>query len=332
MNLEFDNATNVLPKKIKEILTNIPQEIKEQTFEIRLRTDKPLVLYGIYGTIFVRENMSVSGMDYRNAVITTDDEIHKTVLSVCGYSLYNHQNDIANGFVTFGNGNRAGFCGTAVIKDKAVSAVSNITSINIRIARDFKNASESILNMIGSDFKGLLLAGPPCSGKTTLLKSIAYKLSSEYTYGYKKCVLIDERYEMGMTDGVNLDVLRGYPKDLGIIQAVRVLSPDIVICDEIATLTECENIIKGMDSGIRFIVSTHAKCKDELLNRESSYKLLKTGCFDYAVILNEKPCPCTVDKIYTVKELFNENSGNNSDNVSLFSSGISEYKKRNVAL
>lgn len=332
MNMEFDNAISVLPKKIKEILYNISSTIKEQTFEIRIRQDKPLMLYGVYGPVFVRENMTVSGIDSNGSIIPTHEDIQKTVLSICGYSLYSHQNDIANGFVTFGNGNRAGFCGTAVIKDNNISAVSNITSLNIRIARIFDNSSDSLLNFVGKDFKGILLAGPPCSGKTTMLKSIAYKLSSEYLNGYKKCVLIDERYEMGDTKGMNLDVLSGYPKNTGIVQAVRVLSPEIVICDEIATLSEAENIIKGMDTGVKFVISIHAGCKEELLKREASRKLLETRCFDYIVILSEKPHPCSIDKIYTLKELLNENSRNNADTVSYFYNSISEHQKRNIAL
>lgn len=210
MNKEFNEAINVLPKKIREILSRIPDSIKEQTFEIRLRQDKPLILYGIYGTMFVSENTIVSGLDCRHAITATHDDVHKSVLAICGYSLYSHQNDIANGFVTFGSGNRAGFCGTAVIKDKEITSVSNISSVNIRIARNFPDSADMLLDFLAGNFKGLILAGPPCSGKTTILKSIAYKLSSEYKYGFRKCVLVDERYEMGEANGINLDVLSGY--------------------------------------------------------------------------------------------------------------------------
>ncbi len=332
MNKEFDNAITVLPKKLKEILFNIPEHIKEQTFEIRLRADKPLILYGVFGTVFVSANTMISGIDCKNAVLISNEDVHKTILSICGYSLYSHQNDLANGFITFGNGNRAGVCGTAVIKDQEISAVSNITSVNIRIARNYPDCAEALLSFLDNSFKGLIVAGPPCSGKTTLLKSISYKLSSEYKYGFRKCVLIDERYEMGITNGINLDVLSGYPKSAGINHAIRVLSPEIVVCDEITTLNEAENIIKGMDSGVKFIVSIHAQNEAELLRREVARKLLNSGCFDCAVILNEKPFPCTIDRILTGKELISENCRYNTDFDKHIHYSISGCEKRAASL
>lgn len=332
MSSEFKNAATVLPKRIKDLLDIVSDSVKEQTFEIRLRKDKPLVLYGIYGSVFIRGNGTASGIDSREAFKVSQDDIQKTVLTICDYSLYAHQYEIANGFVTYGNGNRVGFCGTAVLKNGKISALNNITSINIRISRQFHNSANDLLNLIDNNFKGILLSGPPCSGKTTMLKSIAAKLTSEYIYGYKKCVLIDERYEMCNTNGLNLDILSGYPKAEGITQAVRVLSPEIIICDEIATLQETESIINGMNTGVKFIVSTHANNKEELLHREASLKLLKSGCFDYVVIIKEKPIPCTIDRIYTVKELLNENSRNYSDTVCFSCSNMSEYKKRKYAL
>ena len=47
--------------------------------------------------------------------------------------------------------------------------------------------------------------------------------------------MVDERGELGGFDlGPNTDLLHGYPKAAGLDVAVRTLSPEIIVCDELS--------------------------------------------------------------------------------------------------
>lgn len=330
---KFDEVINVFPEHIRKKLKIIPENIKQTTHEIRVRCNKPLVLTGTYGTAFIGVNSVVSHMDVNNSIVISQSELNEITSAVCGYSIYSHQTDIANGFVTYGSGNRVGFCGTAVIHDNKVTAISNVSSLNIRIAREFNNAADEILNTLYKNKmpKGLILAGPPCSGKTTLLKSMALRLSSEYRFGFKKCVIVDERFEMSNSGGINCDILSGYDKETGIIHAIRTLSPQIIICDEIASEYESERIIKGLDSGVNFIVSIHAADKYELLRRHAALKLFDSGGFDYVAILDNSMDPGSLSEIIKTEELVNENFCSGNDSYQFRTDSIYNCAKRKKA-
>lgn len=66
------------------------------------------------------------------------------VTKMCGYSVYSHQSDLVNGFITLKGGCRVGICGTAVIQNGAVTAIRELTSVNIRVAREIKGCSDDI--------------------------------------------------------------------------------------------------------------------------------------------------------------------------------------------
>lgn len=329
---KFNDAVSVFPDRLKNLLEMIPQSIKQETYEIRIRSEKPLVLFGSYGTAFVAENSIISHIDAKNSAKVTDSELDAIVSAVCGYSVYSHQTDMTNGFVTYGSGNRVGFCGTAVIgTNKSVNSISNITSVNIRIARDIHNAADEILKKIFalSCPRGVIIAGAPCSGKTTVLKSLTEVLSSEYKYGFRKCTVIDERFEMSSIRGINCDIVSGYTKIAGITHAIRTLSPQTVICDEITSESEAEQIIKGLYSGVDFIVSVHADSKRELFCRSISEKLINSGGFDFAVILDGSEKPCTVSEIINLKEQYYETFSGNNDTIKFIAgSGSNNYKRK----
>lgn len=326
-NKKFNEVINILPENIKNVLIYVSDNIKINTYEIRLRKNKPVVLYGSFGSNFVKTDATVSGIDCRHALTVTENDLRETVSSICGYSVYSHQNDIAQGFVTFGNGHRAGFCGTAVISDNSITALRDIDSVNIRISCEVDDAADEILSGIVSNnsFNGIIVAGGPCTGKTTVLKSFAAKISSLYEFGYMKTVLIDERYEMGSSNGINCDVLRGFSKTDGITHAIRVLSPEIIICDEVTTLEEAEKIIRGCYTGVKFVISVHIGIQDDLFKRSVSRKLTDSGFFDYTVFLDNHTLPGNIKQIAKTEDLKNEYTCNNRSNGKFIYNGIPCY-------
>ena len=305
---EFDEILYFFPERIKDILSAVSSAVKSCTYEIRFRAEKPIVLFANNGSNFLKSDSTVSTIDSKYSVVVSDEEIQQIVSSICGYSVYSHQNDIAQGFVTFGNGHRAGFCGTAIVNNGTISALRDVNSVNIRISRNFEDAADELLEEITKScrFNGIIIAGAPCTGKTTVLKSFASKISSSYRFGYMKTVLIDERCEMGYNSGLNCDVLCGFPKSDGIIHAVRVLSPEIIVCDEVASVQEAEEIIKGCYAGVKFVVSVHIGTNEDLFLRPVSKKLADCGFFNYAVFLDNVECPGKIRKIVKLEELKSE--------------------------
>ena len=314
---EFDEVVNFLPERIKIVLLSAPANVKSNTYEIRLRAEKPLVLFAKNGSNFIKKDSTVSVVDSKYSVCVSKDELQQTISSICGYSVYSHQNDIANGFVTFGNGHRAGFCGTAVLTGGNITTLRDIDSVNIRISRNFTNAADDLLEKISdkSDFNGIIIAGAPCTGKTTVLKSFACGISSLYRFRYLKTVLIDERSEMGVNSGLNCDVLCGFPKADGIMHAIRVLSPEIIICDEVASMSDADAIIKGCYSGVKFIVSVHIGSPEDLFLRPISKKLTDCSFFDYVVFLDNALNPGKIKQIVELEKLKNEFYRNNRCNI-----------------
>ncbi len=287
-NEEFNEVLNFLSSGIKKILMHINDDVKSDTYEIRLRAEKAVILYGNYGKVFVSSDGSVAHLFSRDVFCAGKSEISETVSRLCEYSVYAHQTDLAQGFITFGDGHRAGFCGTAVYDNGKVVALKKIESVNIRIARkvDF-NVRLLMPELSENSFSGIIVAGAPCSGKTTFLRSFAKECSSTYASGYMKTVLIDERFEFGDNCGINCDVIKGMAKLQAIVHSTRVLSPELVVCDEICIKKEAEEILSCCRTGVKFAVSVHSDSLSSLFQRPLSASLLASGFFDHIVILDK---------------------------------------------
>ena len=288
-------ALSQLPRRIYDSLDRHTKKLSQICYEIILRANRPLTLETLSGRYYLTDNgCLVSDPLSQKTLVITRDDIQSTYLKLCSYSVYSFQREINSGYITIGGGCRAGICGTAVITDGKITSVKQISSINIRIARERIGCSDELLKRV-DPLKGVLICGAPSTGKTTILRDLARALSYRH-----KISLIDERNELsgtadtGSQNDIGLcDVYVGYPKEQAILQAIRGMSPDIFVCDELGDEKELEAVRYALFCGAAFIATVHGESTERKIVRN----LLDTGAFSYLVILSQRQTPGQIKEI-----------------------------------
>lgn len=319
----FESAARCTGARVRRALLNLPDSVKENTCEIRLRCGRPIMLNGLFGEAFITSNGRESYIITPSVMKASIADIEECFRIVCGYSVHTHQNSICSGYVTVSGGHRVGISGTAVLSSDGIGSIRDISSINIRIAKEFKGIADELYSHIkNNSWKSVIVAGAPSSGKTTVLRDLSRILASE-SGGYTKTVIIDEREEIAaccngvpQNDvGISSDVLSGYPKGEGILIALRSMSPENIILDEISTDKEVAAIETGLNSGVNFFLSVHAADLNELFRRKHIIRLLCGGSFDAVVFLDGQKNPSkTVDYI-AAGDIFDKARRSCDDNV-----------------
>lgn len=230
---------------------------------------------------------------------TSSEQISEIFAALCEYSVHAYKKEICEGYITVKGGIRIGICGTAVYEDDKIFGIKHISALNIRIPHEIKGVSDKISALYKNC--GILIIGPPCSGKTTMLRDISRKLSTE-----KRIVIIDERSEIaGTFHGIpKFDigfsaVMDGFIKADGMMRAVRSMAPEIIICDEFGGNEDIKSAMFSMKSGTNIIASIHAADEKDFIEKECFDKIIKSRIFKYFVFLNKK---CEIYKILSEKE------------------------------
>ena len=285
----FDQAAARLPDFILAHLAALPEDVRTRATEIRMRAGGPL-------TLTLPEGPRPLPLRLTGA------QLAQILRALCEYSVHSYTEDIARGYVTLPGGHRAGVCGTAVTEHGLVAAVRDVSSINLRIAREIPGAANELCARLcqNGSLPSLLISGPPGSGKTTLLRDLARRLSDGLCGPCKRVAIIDERGELAgaregtpcCAVGANTDVLTGYPKGEGILLAIRSLAPEIILCDELGGESDALALEAGFRTGVRFVATIHAGSAGEALSRPVARRLLACGAFDYLIHL-EFPCKIT---------------------------------------
>lgn len=251
--------------------------------EIRIRAEKPVTLIFRDKIGFLTEGGRLTFLKSENLLCVRARELEEIFIRLCGYSVHSLTESINSGFITLEGGIRVGVYGTAVVKDGRINSVRNISGLNIRIPAEIKGCAEKLYEKIfGGEICNTLICGAPMSGKTTVLRDLCRLLSDVRG---KKIAVIDERLEMSGYDlGINTDILKGYPKTVGTEIAVRTLSPDIIVCDEIGNIDEARRLCEAFNGGVGYIATMHCRDMQEL-KRKPQFALLQSS-LEYCVFLS----------------------------------------------
>ncbi len=286
-----ENLLGHMSVSLKEVFNMIDTGIVEKVSEIRMKRGGYITLVIRNSTYFIDFNGDLYDAPSVHCVKLDEKEFDRLFMSLCDYSVHAHNDTVKYGYITLDGGVRVGISGHAVYDGGELITLSNITSLCIRIPRDADSFSLPVINRIYlKEIPSIIVAGAPNSGKTTFLRDLAKQLSNGKSGRYIKVCAVDERDELfahcSADSGVNTDILSSYPKPLGIEIATRTLSPELIVCDEIATPEEAYSVIKGLACGISFALSVHIGRKEDLYRKEIVSSLLSTGEFSYIVMLD----------------------------------------------
>ena len=81
----------------------------------------------------------------------------------------------------------------------------------------------------------------------------------------------------GNAPGEALDVLAGLPKGQAVQMALRTLSPQVILLDELGGLDEVTALEQGLFSGVDFIATLHAATPEEATMRPQVKYLMERG-------------------------------------------------------
>lgn len=299
----FESVLYGVAPRIRGILNGLSVTVKENAEEIRLRTGLPVALTVGGETVFIRENGQTSFIITRDLLKAEKADVEESFRLLCKNSVYAHENELKSGFIMMNNGHRAGVCGT--LADGGV--MHDITSVNIRIAREIIGAANDIAEEF--DGGGLLIAGPPGSGKTTVLRDLVRQLSGGLCGKHYRVAVIDSRGEIsggtggktGNDLGPDSDVLLTADKAAGIEIAVRTMFPDIVAFDEIGTEEELKRVSESFCAGVTVITTAHIGTAEDLMRRKVTAALIESGAVSKIALLPRVHGGAI--KIISVKEL-----------------------------
>ena len=109
----------ILPPKLVSALNNI--NIKTIT-ELRLRVNKPVVIFTTIKFYLSKNGLTTNEKD---ALVLGTQEIADIVFNACKHSVYAHNEELKQGFLTLDNGFRLGLSGETVLDNGNIKTLKN---------------------------------------------------------------------------------------------------------------------------------------------------------------------------------------------------------------
>ena len=144
MRCAWEAFINLLPIHMRK---NVDKLGSESLQELRLRINQPPELIMPNGSQFLSEPV-------------VKEDITFCVNAASRYSPWTAATS-AQGYITAPGGHRIGLCGNATVVDGTMKGITDISSLCLRVARDFPGVADKAAICSGS----ILILGKPGSGK-----------------------------------------------------------------------------------------------------------------------------------------------------------------------
>lgn len=286
--MDLDILDKYRDKMLKYIISLMPDKLRQPVSNY-------LHAYSDICEIRIREGLPVaftlSNSNLITGVCVSHSDIQLILDKMTDGNYFKNEEIMRQGCLPLRYGIRVGVCGDVFVSSGEVKVLKRIKYLDIRLPSIYITDCYPIIEHIENNnfYSSILLFSPPCQGKTTVLRSILYKLSSQ-PYQKRICA-VDTNHELGIFDSelpCFYENLTGYPKAYGINVAFKYMNPEYIICDEIGGVDEAHEILASQHSGVPFIASAHADSFSSLLRRPNISLLINNGVFDTLVRLNKR--------------------------------------------
>lgn len=285
---EKERSSLIARAKVERVLSYMPRGIGREISEMARS------IYSFYERLSeVRlraggvSSVVIGGVCYPMVSVVSAAALYDVLLAISDGALYASRDTIIDGYISIGGGVRVGVIGSARYDGGRALGVGDISTLVFRLPASYCEYGEELYRAwLGTGGENMIIASPPMGGKTTALASLAGYIGRGRDA--RHVVIVDERCEF---DGEQyrdseVDILRGYKRESGIEVALRTMSPEVLIADEIATQREADAIMSVSGAGVTVITSVHASGVDDLYHRRCIASLLSSGMFSSSVILH----------------------------------------------
>lgn len=263
-----------LPKSLENFV------LANDVYELRLRADKQ-ARANVKG-VFV--GITIGGAPY----ITSANEINRIAAACAENSIYAQNENLKRGYIACKNGVRAGVAGECVLENGNVLTIKNFSSLCIRFAREVKGCADKTYNLTQKNgANGVLIISPPGVGKTTLIRDLARQISEK---SKKNVLIIDDKNEICAKNfelGDTCDVIKSCDKNFGFYSAVKTLSPDYIVADELMSESDASGAAFASLSGVKTICTVHGESYFKIKQKSYLTPVFSCKAFDYFVTLKK---------------------------------------------
>ena len=278
---------------MKQILKTLPPRLREgfsvlapadwdQMEEIRLRPHAPVLLCSARGERELGEQV-------------LPGELELTLELAARASIHAVLPQLRRGYLTLQGGHRLGVCGSAVLREGEIQAISPLSSLNLRLARQVKGAGEGLMGQLcpEGEFRSALILAPPGAGKTTLLRDIVRCLSDGIGCAPHRVGLADERGEVAalyqgepqLEVGRRTDVMEGCSKADALMLLLRGMNPRVLCADEITEGADVRAMERSAGCGVALLCTAHGRDRADLNRRKLYREMMESGIFHTLVTI-----------------------------------------------
>lgn len=288
----FSNLILTAPGKVKMknkengvfsvVMSFMPDSVRLEIERLGVRPDEiRLRAYGVCAVVARGRNLALSAR-------VCQEDMRRILKSVCDMAVYAHRDDICRGYVAIAGGGRVGVVGHAKYEGGRLCGISDVISLIFRIPSGECSFGPSLYREWQKKRSGMLICSPAGCGKTTAIRYLAGKIGGGESP--MRVAVVDERCEFDLSSysGAMVDVLRGYRRAVGVEIAIRTISAEVLIVDEIGTREDSDALLGAVGAGVTVIATAHGRGAEEARKRECIKTLCDAGLFDtYAVISRE---------------------------------------------